>query len=115
MYQNSLTNIINKFKAISDEVRFRILYLLKDKELCVCDLERALQMSQPRISQHLNKLKNAGLVTDKTFGKWKHYSLSPEGKSFLNVSLTEIFLSSQNQTLIQEDTKRLNEHKSKKC
>lgn len=52
------------FKALGEPTRLKIIKLLAHRELCVCDLEEILQMSQPRISQHLKVLKHAGLVND---------------------------------------------------
>jgi ArsR family transcriptional regulator len=52
------------FKALGEPTRLKIIKLLANRELCVCDLEEILQMSQPRISQHLKVLKHAGLVND---------------------------------------------------
>lgn len=66
------------FKALSDETRLRVMKLLQERELCVCELIQVLQMSQPRISRHLSVLKNAGLVDDRREGKWVYYSLAKE-------------------------------------
>lgn len=52
------------FKLLGDKSRLTILALLREKELCVCDIVEILQMSQPSISQHLRKLKDAGLVSE---------------------------------------------------
>lgn len=64
------------FKALSEEIRLRIIKLLESGELCVCDIVSALDMSQPKISFHLNALKEAGLIKDRKQGKWIHYSLN---------------------------------------
>ena len=64
------------FKALSDETRLRILKLLEDGELCVCDIAEALLMAQPNISFHISMLKEAGLVADRKEGRWIHYSLN---------------------------------------
>lgn len=63
------------FKALSDETRLRILKLLEEGELCVCEIVAALNIVQPKISFHLRMLKKAGLVKDVRHGKWTHYSL----------------------------------------
>ncbi|HZK44466.1 MAG TPA: metalloregulator ArsR/SmtB family transcription factor [Syntrophomonadaceae bacterium] len=57
------------FKAIGEPTRLKILRLLVEEDLCVCDIEEVLQMSQPRISQHLKVLKQAGLVGDRKEGQ----------------------------------------------
>lgn len=53
------------FKALGEPTRLIIIRLLAEQDLCVCDLEEVMQMSQPRISQHLKVLKQAGLVTER--------------------------------------------------
>ena len=52
------------FKAVSDESRLRILYLLyRNKEMCISDLELTLDFTQTKTSRHINYLKNAGLLS----------------------------------------------------
>jgi len=63
------------FKALADETRLRILCLLLEKELCVCDIKDVLQLPQSTVSRHLAYLKNAGLVDDRRCGVWMYYSL----------------------------------------
>lgn len=63
------------FKIISDETRLRILMVLSQKELCVCEICEILQESQPKISRHLSKLRDAGLVRDNRNGQWVFYSI----------------------------------------
>jgi len=53
------------FKALGEPTRLRIVRLLAEQELCVCELEEIMEMSQPRISQHLKVLKHAGLVNER--------------------------------------------------
>ncbi|MFW5734185.1 MAG: ArsR/SmtB family transcription factor, partial [Oceanidesulfovibrio sp.] len=60
-------------KALSEPVRLRILLLLEEGELCVCDLMAALEMPQSTVSRHVAQLKNAGLVAGQRCGKWTHY------------------------------------------
>jgi ArsR family transcriptional regulator, arsenate/arsenite/antimonite-responsive transcriptional repressor len=62
-------------QALSDETRLRILKLLAQRELCVCELEALLGMTQSRVSTNLALLRNAGLVRDRRDGKWVFYSL----------------------------------------
>lgn len=69
---NELTSL---FKALSDETRLRIVKLLEKGELCVCDITAALDMVQPKVSFHLNVLKEAGLIRDRKEGRWTHYRL----------------------------------------
>lgn len=63
------------FKALSDETRLRILCLLLDGELCVCDIMAVLQLPQSTVSRHLAYLKNCGWVDDRRAGVWMYYSI----------------------------------------
>lgn len=62
-------------KALSDETRLRILSLLMEGELCVCDLMTVLRLPQSNVSRHLANLRNTGWVTDRREGLWIYYSL----------------------------------------
>ena len=63
------------FRALSDETRLRIVKLLEQGELCVCDIVAALGMVQPKVSFHLGVLKEAGFIADRKQGRWIHYRL----------------------------------------
>ena len=63
------------FKACADATRLRILFLLAERELCVCELVEVLEMPQGKISRHLAVLKNAALVRDRREGTWIYYAL----------------------------------------
>jgi len=64
------------FKALSEETRLQIMALLSiHGELCVCDFEGVLKISQSKSSRHLRYLYNAGLVQNRREGKWMYYSL----------------------------------------
>ena len=64
------------FKALADETRLRILKILEVREMCVCEVMVALDLTQPTASHHLGILENAGLVKDRKEGKWVFYSLA---------------------------------------
>jgi ArsR family transcriptional regulator len=64
------------FKALSDINRLKIIKLLKEGELCVCELTTALSTSQSTVSHHLSVLKNAGLIKERKEGKWSYFRLS---------------------------------------
>lgn len=66
------------FHALADETRLRIVDYLGKGEQCVCDLTGALGTAQSRLSFHLKKLKDAGVVKDRREGRWVYYSLNPE-------------------------------------
>lgn len=64
------------FNALADETRLRILSLLNEGELCVCDIIKVLKEPQSKISRHLAYLRHAGLVEGRREGLWMHYRLS---------------------------------------
>ena len=79
---NRLTNI---FKLLSDETRLRILVLLYQEELCVCELSGILDVPQPRISQNLSKFRDMNLVVDERKEKYVYYSLKKENHVLLDI------------------------------
>ncbi len=93
------------YKALSDETRLRILKLLEDGELCVCDISEALVMAQPNISFHISMLKDAGLLQDRKDGRWIHYSLNLSD-IFIRLILLGTF-ERMNDNSVQMDRERL--------
>ena len=64
------------YKALGDETRQRILSLLSSREMCVCELIIALNMTQPTTSHHLSILEDAGLVESRKEGRWVFYGIT---------------------------------------
>lgn len=71
-------DLLQVMKALSDETRMRILYLLKDGDLCVCELELLLEINQSNASRHLNKLTNAKILEFYKVAKYVYYKINPE-------------------------------------
>jgi ArsR family transcriptional regulator len=63
-------------KAVAHETRLKILRLLSQREMCVCELTVALNLTQSNASHHLNILENIRLIQDKKEGKWVFYSIA---------------------------------------
>jgi DNA-binding transcriptional ArsR family regulator len=63
-------------KALANETRLKMLWLLSIREMCVCELTLALDLTQPTASHHLNILQNVGLVRDRKDGKWVFYKVA---------------------------------------
>lgn len=70
------TLVISGFHALSEPLRIQVIDLLRDQELCVCDLCDALGVSQSKLSFHLKALKEAQLVQSRQEGRWIYYSLN---------------------------------------
>ncbi|MCF8414300.1 MAG: metalloregulator ArsR/SmtB family transcription factor, partial [Melioribacteraceae bacterium] len=62
------------FKAISDQNRIRILNMLKERILCVCEIRTILGLANSTVSQHLRILKENGFIEESKDGKWVNYS-----------------------------------------
>lgn len=80
MPTTEMDDIAQTLKLLGDKTRLTIMKLLQHKECCVCELVEIIQMSQPSISQHLRKLKDAGLVKETRKGQWIFYALNQENK-----------------------------------
>lgn len=74
--------VVACMKIINDPTRLMILKLVSEKEYCVCQFVDMFEMSQPSISQHLKKLKDAGLVSESRKGQWRFYSLNLDSSQF---------------------------------
>jgi ArsR family transcriptional regulator len=75
-----MKSFVKVMKALSDPNRVRIIKLLQQKYMCVCELQGALKLAQPTVSKHLKILEEAGLVDYKKDGLWVNYFLA-DGKS----------------------------------
>lgn len=69
-------NFVQVMKALSDETRIRILNLLKEGDLCVCELEVLLDINQSNASRHLNKLTNARILDYYKVAKYVYYKIN---------------------------------------
>lgn len=95
------------FKALSDQTRLRIFYLLvkAGEELCICELIAALDIPQYNVSKHMKELKNAGLVNERKEGRFVFYSLRKCCDGF-SESIFNAVKGAENKNLA-EDLKRL--------
>ncbi|MBM7702874.1 ArsR/SmtB family transcription factor [Metabacillus iocasae] len=73
-------------KLLGDKTRLSMMKLLHANECCVCELVEIYQASQPSISQHLRKLKDAGLLKERRKGQWIFYSINTECEYYEFVS-----------------------------
>ena len=76
-----MKDFIKVMKALSDPNRVKIIKMLQHKNMCVCEMQAALKISQPAVSKHLKLLEEAGLVNFQKDGLWVNYHLSDGGRS----------------------------------
>jgi ArsR family transcriptional regulator, arsenate/arsenite/antimonite-responsive transcriptional repressor len=95
------------FKGLSDITRLRIMNLLLQGELCVCDIQRIVAGTQPTISRHLNYLKQSGLVLDRRDGLRVFYRVARENNADLKTLhqfLRKVF---KGKSVLEDDLKEL--------
>jgi DNA-binding transcriptional ArsR family regulator len=81
----SLEAISKILSLAGSEVRLKILFLLNiENELCPCDIADILEMSVPAVSQHIRKMKDAGIITSRREGQTLYYSLVKSEDNVLN-------------------------------
>lgn len=102
---NDLTTI---FKVLSDETRLRMLMLLSTDALCVCEMCGILELSQPKISKNLAKLRDLGIVADERKEKFVFYRLKSD-YPMLTKLLEEIGNTIERYPKLSEDRIRLGE------
>lgn len=99
--------ITRLFKTLGDETRLRIVALLSHGALCVCQIETALNLTQPNASRHLAVLKSAGIVAPFRRGKWVYYKLAPQVDEACRKHLNTLVRNFAAQPQLRRDIKRL--------
>lgn len=73
-----MNQLVNIFKILSDQTRLRIVTILAQEELCVCEISGILNVSQPKVSKNLSKLRDMNLVIDERKQKYVFYKLKTD-------------------------------------
>ncbi|MBQ8425693.1 MAG: winged helix-turn-helix transcriptional regulator [Clostridia bacterium] len=76
--ENKLLKITELYKAMSDSTRIKIINILKDNELCVCDIAVILNMTKSAVSHQLKNLREKGIIKSRKDGKMVLYTLADE-------------------------------------
>ena len=92
---------------LSDKNRLRILKLLEQKPLCVCELTHVLGIRQPSVSRHLRKLKETGLIDSQQDGLWSEYFINRKGDEYTRMLLGLLSGWINNDPVIMEDSKKV--------
>lgn len=83
---------VETLKFLGDRNRLRILQILAQRESCVCELVDQIDMTQPLISYHLRRLREAGLVRTRRKAQWIYYSIEPRAWRALITPLVAHYL-----------------------
>lgn len=105
--------MVKLFKALGDENRLRIINLLVSEELCVCEIEVILEMTQSNVSRHLSKLKNVGIIESYKEAQWVHYKISGDFEDKNKLLFNYMKLEFENHRLYSNDLNRFKKYK--KC
>ncbi len=107
-----LADIVYILKALADDNRIRILNLLRNDELCVCDIEVVLGIKQSNASRHLNRLKVAEIIVSEKKSQWVYYRLKDE--TFLKFPFLSIIINDEVRkiSVCKEDLKLLKKIKA---
>jgi ArsR family transcriptional regulator, arsenate/arsenite/antimonite-responsive transcriptional repressor len=100
------------FSALADPTRLRILSLLSEGELCVCDMLKVLKQPQSKISRHLAYLRRAGLVQARREGLWMHYRLSKPARKLQGMLMESICCCRGEYEELDSDLKNLRKSKA---
>lgn len=101
-----MDKIINIFKVLSDQTRLRILVLLYQEELCVCEFTGILDIPQPKISKGLSKLRDLNLVFDERREKFVFYSIDRDNDVLMSI-LEDIVKNMDDYPQLKKDQERL--------
>lgn len=84
--ESELASDVQVLSALGNDTRYEALRLIagSDDDLCVCELEPSLGVSQSAVSQALSRLYSAGLVTRRKEGRWRYYAATPRAEALLN-------------------------------
>jgi ArsR family transcriptional regulator len=102
------------YKALSEEMRLRIMMLLTHGELCVCDLMAIFNEGQSKVSRHLTYLKHSGLVKSKRVGTWMHYSIKEPLDAAIDAQLTFMKQQFTQLSIFKDDEQKLEDVKKRK-
>jgi ArsR family transcriptional regulator len=104
-----LQRATHHFRLLADATRLRLLLLLDQEELSVAELAAISQLAQPRVSTHLAKLKDAGLVTDRRDGVFVYYRIASAIADPSLDDLWQLLRRNSDDPLIQQDLERISQ------
>lgn len=104
-----LQRATHHFRLLADATRLRLLLLLDQEELSVAELAAISQLAQPRVSTHLAKLKDAGLVTDRRDGVFVYYRIASTIAEPSLDDLWQLLRRNSDDPLIQQDLERISQ------
>ncbi len=100
-----MNDYLKVLHALADESRLRILNLMYERELCVCDIIHVIGVKQSNASRHLTVLKNAGIIRSRKSAQWNHhYLVKEELPDYMNSLILNVL---RKQKLFRDDLNKL--------
>ena len=99
---------VRVFKALSDPNRIRIVKMLGERGLCMCEVREVLGLSNSTVSKHLSILRDADLLLDEKDGRWVNFRLNDRAEQRFIRSILELVKTSfRDDETIRDDARRL--------
>ncbi len=103
-----MRRLVKTFKALSDPNRIRILKMLEERELCVCEITEILRLAASTVSKHLSLLRDADFILDRKDGKWVYYRLNDiQGGTYISNLLPLLKSALPSNQIILEDREKV--------
>lgn len=106
MAKQILSHIEGLYSVLADAKRLRILAMLLDRSLCVCELAQILGITAPSVSRHLKKMKVFGLLTDEQDGYWTVYSAAKHLDAQTAAIVAQSVAATAADVTVREDAKK---------
>lgn len=85
-----MIDAVTFFRGLADETRWRIVRLVMERALCVCELADILEMPQSSVSSHVQIIRKADLLEEETCGKWVYFRIRDDRMSLLQTAITQL-------------------------
>jgi len=105
--QGSVQSILAITKALADPTRLRVLWVLRGRELCACQITELFGLAQSTMSKHFALLKQAGLVDARKDGRWVYFALPKKPTFPVREGLKWLHRSLENDPRVNEDVRKL--------
>ncbi len=110
-----MTNPVTFCRALSDETRWRIVRLVMERALCVCELADILGMPQSSVSSHVQIIRKAGLLESERCGKWTYFRIHPTHVSLLTCIIEAFPNGAEHKSDLKKAKARLKDRESSCC
>jgi len=110
-----MTSAVTYFRALADPTRWRIVRLVMDQALCVCELADILGMPQSSVSSHVQVIRRAGLLESETCAKWTYFRIAPAQLPLLRSLLKSLEDEPQHATDLRRCRERLQQRAQSCC